>query len=148
MTLVKIVPTWTRTARNLDLASLLLRDGALYFAIAFTSSAVLFIMTFALSNRPGIELAALPFCIVLSPIAACRLFISLKAFGQADRIITGTSTEMTVQSTLAEFSLSESSAIELPVTPVTDPVNPNFGPGPGKSIGIESAGFHRSEGEA
>lgn len=90
MTIVKLFPGWQKAQRLTmeTLSALLIRDGAIYFGLVFTSSAVLAIMIFALTSRPGLQLAALPWCVVISPIAACRLYLNLKAMGQVGQVPT------------------------------------------------------------
>ncbi|KZO90331.1 hypothetical protein CALVIDRAFT_409216 [Calocera viscosa TUFC12733] len=90
MTIVKLWPG-SRKAQRItmeSLSALLIRDGSIYFALVFTSSAILVIMVFSLTARPGLQLAALPWCVVISPIAACRLYLNLKAMGQMGQIST------------------------------------------------------------
>ncbi|KZT51478.1 hypothetical protein CALCODRAFT_512658 [Calocera cornea HHB12733] len=90
MTIVKLFPGWKKAQRLTmeTLSALLIRDGAIYFGLVFSSSAVLVIMVFSLTSRPGLQLAALPWCVVISPIAACRLYLNLKAMGQMGQIST------------------------------------------------------------
>ncbi|EJT99799.1 hypothetical protein DACRYDRAFT_117453 [Dacryopinax primogenitus] len=90
MTIIKLFPGW-RTSQGLTmeaLSTLLIRDGAIYFGLVCTSSAVLTIMVFSFITRPGLQLAPLPWCVVISPIAACRLYLNLKAMGQTGQVST------------------------------------------------------------
>jgi len=87
LTMIKVAPSWAGKSVG-SLSVLLVRDGSVYYALVLTTSALLAIMPFKLTSRPGIELAALPWSIALSPIAACRLYLNLKALGRRNVIPT------------------------------------------------------------
>lgn len=96
LTMIKLLPNWRRL-HLMTMASLqevVIRDGTIYFALVVASTAILTTMIFALDGRAGIETAALPWCSVVIPIAACRLYLNLRAQGQFSQpqSTTGTTT--------------------------------------------------------
>jgi len=106
-TMVKLLPNWRRLHMMTmeSLHEVLIRDGIVYFGLIVASTGTLTAMIFTLGDRPGIETAALPWCSVVIPIAACRLYLNLRAQGQYSHSPTGFTTLSTLGSTLKAYQV-------------------------------------------
>ncbi|KZT51479.1 hypothetical protein CALCODRAFT_133925 [Calocera cornea HHB12733] len=105
LTMIKLLPNW-RLLHMMTMETLhevVIRDGAVYFGLVLASSTVLTTMIFSLGDRPGIEMAALPWSSVVIPIAACRLYLNLRSQGHFSQGITGFTIASTVGSTLRPY---------------------------------------------
>jgi len=77
--LCTVIPMARRREETVPLFEVLIRDGALYFAITTCSNMLLIIMALVYYNSPRSVSVAEPWFLSIAPMASCRLYLNLRA---------------------------------------------------------------------